>query len=129
MSDVIAPLASAILALAGALGVFYAVFRSATVQKTLDLYREENEALGKAVARLQGDYLTILAKNEELLRANSVLQETVSGREAVKALAAQLATFQGERHKEHEAMVHLLGEMREQLADMWRGVVRLLGEK
>ena len=120
---------SAILALAGALGVFYAIFRSATVQKTLDLYRDENEALGKAVARLQADYITIAAKNEELLRANQVLQETVSGREAVQALGHQLGEHQIELREEHVAMMRLLNEMREQLAELWRGVIRALGEK
>lgn len=119
----------AILAVAGALGIAYAVFRSATVQKTLDLYRSENEALGKAVARLQGDYLTIVAKAEELERANRVLQETVSGREAIQALATHLSKEQQARSDEHRVLAQLLEDMKDQLADIWQGVVRVLGER
>jgi predicted nuclease with TOPRIM domain len=128
-SKTVVPAISAVLALTGALGIAYAVFRSATVQKTLELYKNENEALGKAVARLQADYLTIAAKAEELERANRVLQETVSGREAVQGLSSQLAKYEEARAGEHRAMVTLLDEMREQLAEMWRSVVRALGER
>lgn len=117
-----------ILALMGALGIAYAVFRSATVQKTLDLYKAENEALGKAVARQQADLLTLTAKAEELERANNVLQRTVSGREAVEALGQQLNRYQDARMVEHREMTELLRDMKDQMAELWQAVVRMLGE-
>lgn len=118
-----------LLGLMGVLGIAYAVFRSATVQKTLDLYRSENEALGKALARQQADLLTLTAKSEELERANMVLQRTVSGKEAVEELGRRLSDHQEKRAVEHRQMMDLLGELREQMGELWRGVVRLLGEQ
>lgn len=119
----------AILALAGALGIAYAVFRSATVTKTLDLYRSENEALGKALARQQADLVALTVKAEELERANEVLQRTVSGTAAVETLKTELARYQDERATEHKALMDVLMDMRDQMGELWRGVVRLLGDQ
>lgn len=130
----------AVLALAGVLGIAYAVFRSATVQKTLDLYKGENEALGKAVARLQADFVAVLARAEELEKANGVLQQTVSGKEAIVALQSHLTTvearrsqeysaMEARRSQEHSAMMQLLTDLRDQMADIWQAVVRALGER
>lgn len=118
-----------VLGLTGVLGIAYAVFRSATVQKTLDLYRGENEALGKAVARHQADLQALQAKAQQLEQANRVLQETVSGRAAVEELAARLAEFQRDRMTEHHDMMGILREVRDQMGELWRGVVRMLGDR
>jgi D-aminopeptidase len=118
-----------VLAAVGLLGIAYAVFRSATVQRTLDLYRSENEALGKAVARLTADQLTLQAKTEQLETANKVLQDTVSGRDAIERLGIRLVEFQADRATEHKAMMELLSEIREQMAELWRGIVRVVGER
>ncbi len=117
-----------VLGLVGTLGIAYAVFRSATVQKTLDLYRSENEALGKAVARHAAELLALQAKAEQLETANRVLQETVSGREAIERLATRLAEYEADRATEHKAMTEELDRMRQEMQQIWRGVVRLLGD-
>jgi phage shock protein A len=119
----------AVLGIIGTLGIAYAVFRSATVQKTLDLYRSENEALGKAVARLTADHMALAAKAEQLETANRVLQETVSGRDAIERLTTRLVEFQADRATEHKTMMELLDDIRESLGEIWRGTARLLGER
>lgn len=111
-----------LLGLIGTLGIAYAVFRSATVQKTLDLYKGENEALGKAVARQQADIVTLTTKVEELEKANAVLRDTVSGTAAVETLKRQMA-------EEHNTVVDILTEIKDQMAELWRGVIRLLGDR
>lgn len=128
-AELVLTIIGGIMGLMGILGIAYAVFRSATVQKTLDLYRSENEALGKALARQQADLLALTAKAEELERANGVLQRTVSGTTAIEALKGELARYQTDRAGEHQKLMEMLGELREQMGELWRGVVRLLGEQ
>lgn len=123
--DTILPVMGLVLAVAGALGVAYAVFRSATVTKTLDLYKEENEALGKALARQQADLLALSERLRGIEEENRVLRNVVTGKEHFDALEREA----GKRAAEHASIMAILQEVREQLAELWRGVVRVLGEQ
>lgn len=124
-AEVVIGVIGAILAIAGGLGVAYAVFRSATVQKTLDLYQSENEALGRAVARQQGDLLAFGERMRALEEENRVLRNVVTGKQYLEEFSAAFA----KREREHQAVMALLAEIREQLAELWRGVVRVLGDQ
>lgn len=97
----------AVLALTGTLGIAYAVFRSATVQKTLDLYETENAALGKAVARQQADLLTVTARLEQIERENEVLRNIVTGKAQLDEIRAATHLTQ----QQHDEMMVALADV------------------
>lgn len=78
------------LTVVGLLGVAYAVFRTNVVSRTLELYRAENEALGKALARREEEARRMAERLEAVEAANRVLRETVTGEAAVKALEQEV---------------------------------------
>lgn len=110
---------SALLAIIGALGVAYAVFRSATVTKTLELYKLENEALGKSVARLQADQLLQSERITTLENENHVLKDVVTGKAAIEHLSEEVLKAEKMRSEEHAAMMILLRDLLAQLKGMW----------
>lgn len=97
----------AVLGITGVLGVAYAVFRSATVQKTLDLYETENAALGKAVARQQVDLVAVTSRLEQIERENEVLRNVVTGKAQLDEIGAATRLAQ----QQHEAMMGVLGDV------------------
>lgn len=109
------PVVSAILALSGGLGVSYAVFKSATVTKTIELLKLENDALGKSVARLQSDQVTQSDQITKLDEQNRALRDVVTGRAAIEELARQIRHEEDARHQEHGVQETLLKDILAQL--------------
>ena len=128
MSPVLSILA-AVAAIAGALGIFYAVFTSARVKTTIELYQTENEAQGKRIKSLEDDSRIKAEQIGSLKRENDTLRDLATGRSAVEALAATLTAEQSLRREEHNAMMLLLGEMKESLSEVWRAVAEFVGGK
>lgn len=99
------PVITAIATVAGALGIAYAVFTSARVQSTINLYKEENTAQGKRITTLEGDNRLALEKLEAMRRENDMLRDLATGRTAIEALAADIRVSNGERAAEHQALM------------------------
>lgn len=114
-----------VLTLAGAFGIAYAVFRSTTVTKTLELYKTENEAQGRAVARQAVTLLEQEARLAALEKENEVLRKLVIGHEQLDFLVRDSAS----RTIQHEEQVQLLTDIKEALVDMWRTTAAALAER
>lgn len=114
-----------ILAVAGALGVSYAVFRSTTVTKTVELYKGENEVQGKAIARQALQLVEQDARIAALERENEVLRNLVVGHDQLDLLVRDSA----ERHTEHIHQVEILADIKDLLQEMWRSVARTKAEE
>lgn len=107
----IALIASVFIVAAGVLGVSLANARNAQKTQIDSLYERENKALSQALTRQEQESARLLAKVETLVNANTVLQETVSGTEAVKKLALEIAAEEKKRQQEHEIMQILLKDV------------------
>lgn len=108
-----------ILAVAGALGVFYAVFRSTTITKTVELYKGENEIQGKAIARQAMQLAEQEARIVVLERENEILRNLVVGHDQLNILLKDSVA----RHVEHERTIEALNEIKGVLSEMWRSIV------
>lgn len=124
MTQIIIPVISAVIAIAGTLGVAYAVFRTATTTKTLELYKGENEVQGKAIARQSLTLVDQDARIAALERENDVLRNLVIGHEQLEMLVRDTVA----RSVQHEAQLTALHEIKEVLTEMWQSLVRLLAE-
>lgn len=129
MSSTIIAALTATAVITGALGIAYAVFTSARVKTTIELYQTENEAQGKRIKSLEDEGRIHAEQIGSLKRENDTLRDLATGRSAVEALSAALRTEQSLRREEHNAMMLLLGEMKESLAELWRGMAELLGKR
>ena len=129
-----------VLSVAGLLGVAYAVFRSATVTKTIELLETENEALSKSLTRQKTDLELLQDRVSQLEQANRVLQNIVTGRVEIDALtkfAEREATLRREEHQAllgaisqvKDVVMRTLAEMKDLLQELWRAFPRLMGEK
>jgi hypothetical protein len=118
-SNIVVSFVSALLALSGALGIAYAIFRSATVTKTMELYKLENEALGKSVSRLQADQAVQSERITVLENENRVLRDVVTGKTAIEHLTGEVLRTEAQRREEHAAMMVLLRDLLGQIKDMW----------
>lgn len=107
----IALIASVFIVAAGVLGVSLANARNAQKTQIDSLYERENKALSQALTRQEQESARLLAKVETLANANTVLQETVSGTEAVRKLAQEIASEEKKRQQEHEVMQILLKDV------------------
>ena len=124
-TSLILPILSAVVLIAGALGIAYAIFRSTTVTKTVELYKGENEVQGKAIARQATALIDQEARIGALERENAVLRNLVVGHEQLDLLVKDSA----ERHLEHTKQIDVLCEIKELLAEMWRPMVKALIER
>lgn len=113
-----------ILALAGALGVAYAVFRSTTVTKTVELYKSENEVQGKAIARQALQLAEQEARILVLERENAILRDLVIGKEQLDMLLKDSIA----RHVEYERTLDVLTEIKGLLGEMWRSLIKTMAE-
>lgn len=111
-----------ILAVAGALGVAYAVFRSTTVTKTLELYKTENEVQGKAIARQAVLLVEQEARITMLEKENEVLRNLVIGHEQLEMLVKDTVA----RSIQHQEQLDTLNEIKDLLGEMWRATIRAL---
>jgi hypothetical protein len=109
---------SALLAVVGALGIAYAVFKSATVTKTIDLLETENKALGQSVSRQAGDITTLQERVTTLESENKVLRNVVTGKSVIDELAEKVVQEEKDRHDEHESMTFLLNSIMTLLKDI-----------
>jgi hypothetical protein len=116
-----------IAALAGILGIAYAVFTSARVQKTLELYKEENAAQGKRIDSLEKERNVATERIAALERENVVLRDLATGRSVMEKLAQDVTTNEALRREEHNAMMALLVELKDMIHELWTGMVRFLG--
>lgn len=107
----LALVASVVIVAAGILGISWANARNTQKGQIESLYERENKALGQALQRQEQESARLLAKVEALANANSVLQETVSGTEAVKKLAMEIAVEEKKRQEEHAVMQILLKDV------------------
>ena len=101
----------AILTIIGLLGVAYAVFRTNVVSKTIELYKSENEILGKALARQQTEYEKLVTRLQALETANEVLRTTVSGEKAVNELREQAKGWFSHAQDQHKVQMDLLHDI------------------
>lgn len=111
-----------IMAVAGALGIAYAVFRSTTVTKTLELYQGENEVQGKAIARQAVLLVEQDARIVALEKENEVLRNLVIGHEQLEMLVRDTVA----RSIQHAEQLEALNEIKELLGEMWRTTIRAL---
>jgi hypothetical protein len=100
-----------VLSLAGTLGVAFAVFKSATVTKTIELLETENTALSKSVTRQQADLTLLQDRVGQLEQANNVLKNIVTGRSEIEALSAHVKAEEQSRREEHQTMLVLLKDL------------------
>jgi len=107
----IALVASVVIVAAGILGIALANARNSQKGQIESLYEKENKALGQALARQEQESARLLTKVEALANANAVLQETVSGTSAVRALAQEIASEEHKRQEEHATMMVLLKDL------------------
>lgn len=123
------PILATIATVAGGLGIAYAVFTSARVQSTINLYKEENTAQGKRITTLEAETRVSLEKLEALRRENDMLRDLATGRSVMDGLASDLRASEEMRRQEHQAMMVLLREMHEQLVELWRGIGQFMGRR
>lgn len=127
MSSSIILVIGLVLSVAGMLGVSYAVFKSATVTKTIELLETENTALSKSLDRQRSDLTVLQDRVGQLEQANRVLQNVVTGRAEIEALTKFAETEAKLRREEHRILVELAHEVRDLVQEMWRAIPRLLG--
>jgi septal ring factor EnvC (AmiA/AmiB activator) len=104
-------IASVIVVVAGVLGISWANARNSQKSQIDSLYERENKALGQALQRQEQENARLLTKYEEIAQANLVLQETVSGTEAIRRLATEIAAEEKKRQEEHAVMQVLLKDV------------------
>lgn len=127
--NLIWPIVSAVVAVAGALGIAYAVFKSATVSKTILLLESENTVLSNAVARQTADLAAMKQRMEELEAQNRALSNVVTGRTEIQQLTDHVTKEEAARRAEHKSMMDLLDEIKDLTQELWRGVSRIAGGK
>jgi len=118
---------AAALGIIGLLGVAYAVFTSARVTKTLELYKAENEAQGKRIASLEAEDARKTERLAAVERENVVLRDLATGRSVMEALANDIRAAETLRRTEHESMMSVLSDMKDMINEMWQGMVRFFG--
>ena len=116
-----------VLSLAGALGVAYAVFKSATVTKTIELLETENKALSNSVTRQASDLTLLQDRVSQLEQANNVLKNIVSGRAEIEGLTRFAKDEATLRRDEHAQVMGAVGEIKDLIQEIWRAIPRLLG--
>jgi hypothetical protein len=127
MSPTIVSAIAAVVGVIGMLGVAYAVFTSAKVQKTLELYKLENEAQGKRIGTLEGERLTLGERIAALERENTTLKDLATGKTFIDVLVHDVQEAEQHRIVEHKAMAATLAEIKESLNEMWQGMVAFFG--
>lgn len=124
----------AVVGMMGLLGVAYAVFTSAKVQKTVELYKLENEAQGKRIDTLEKEKVTWAERLAVLERENGILEDLATGKTFIGELSREIHEAESQRMAEHKAMTAVLEktngaleEIKDTLAEMWQGMVRFFG--
>lgn len=102
---------TAVVSVATAAGIAWAVFKTSARTNTAALFERENDALTKALTRQETENLRLQTKVDALANANAVLQETVSGTLAVKELAKEIQREEAARREEHQTALVLLKDI------------------
>ena len=102
-----------VLTVAGALGVAYAVFRTSSVGRTIEIYQQENAILGQRATRLEEEVKEQRAeaskereKRAALEAALEALRQTISGEAAVGRLGEVIGREEAARREEHRQMLN-----------------------
>ena len=127
MTPIVVNAAAAVIGVIGLLGVAYAVFTSARVQKTVELYKLENEAQGKRIGTLEGEKTTQGERIAALERENTTLRDLATGKTFLEVLSKEIQQAEGERLAEHKLMIASLNDLKESLNEMWQGMVAFFG--
>lgn len=104
-----------ILTLAGVLGVAYAVFRSSAIDRTLQVYREENAVLGQRADRLEREVAQEREKRVGLEATLAALKDTVTGESRITALGEVIAREEAARRDEHRQQMDCLQKIMAEL--------------
>lgn len=115
------PIFATIVTVAGALGIVYAVFTSARVQSTINLYKEENIAQGKRIATLDSDVRLATEKLEAIRRENDMLRDLTTGKTAIEAMTVTFNREENLRHQEHLVMTLALEAVKDELVALRTG--------
>lgn len=92
---------AAFLGIAGMLGIAYAVFTSARVAKTIELYKLENEAQGKRIKSLEDEDKVKAERLAAVERENVLLRDLATGNTAIQTLAKVIS-------QEHQTILSAL---------------------
>lgn len=111
-----------LLAVAGTLGVTWAVFRASTATKTIELYQAENGVMGKMNSRLESEVARLQTKVDAQAASMAALQETVTQRAEVSKLMDDIRRNETERREEHGVHMVLLKDILAQLKSQ-RGAI------
>lgn len=104
-----------LLAVAGTLGVTWAVFRASSATKTIELYQAESEVQGKINHRLEQEVTRLVTKLDAQTVAFQALQDTVTQRAEVGQLRDELKRSEEQWRVEHQAHTVLLKDILAQL--------------
>jgi type II secretory pathway component PulJ len=98
----------AVSILAAAFGVAYAVFTSARVRTTIEVYEKENAAQGKRIDTLEKDAEVAATRIKALEEQNTTLRDLATGKTAIEAFALVYERTQHERASEHQSVLKML---------------------
>jgi hypothetical protein len=127
MSPVIVNALAAVIGVIGMLGVAYAVFTSAKIQKTVELYKLENEAQGKRIGTLEIEKVTQGERLAALERENATLRDLATGKSFMEVFSKEMSESESQRMREHQLMTATLEEIKDTLSEMWQGMIRFFG--
>lgn len=111
-----------LLAIAGTLGITWAVFRTSAAAKTIELYQAENEVMGKMNHRLESEVARLQTKVDTQQASMQALQETVTQRADVAQLMTEIRKAENERREEHGVHMTLLKDILAQMKNA-RGAI------
>lgn len=106
---------AALLAIAGAMGIAYSVFRTSAKTNTVTLYERENDILEKQNARLEAETVRLEQRLQQALAEAISLREAVTQRAEVARLAEVVTREEAARREEHKVMEMLQKDLLAQL--------------
>lgn len=114
---------STLVGVAGALGVAYTVFRSASEQRLREVDQHIINNQNLLMTQLETELAKLRAEVEAFKQRADTYRESLTQRAAVDHLAELVARNEEQRRQEHEAMMRLLKDVIAQLKGM-RGTLQ-----
>lgn len=111
-----------LVTVATAIGISYAVSKSAATTKAIDIYRETNAALEQRLTLAKTDLEEAQRRILKLEETVNVLKDTVTGAAIVKELGLDIAREESERKKEHREARKVLDHVEALLLQLVRGM-------
>jgi CHAD domain-containing protein len=106
---------TAIVSVAMALGLAYAVFRTSARTNIAELYERENDALGKSNERLEKDLKHATEQLGDIRQKFVVLEAMITQRAEVKELREMVERIERIRGEEHATFLTILKDVLAQL--------------